>query len=192
MAVLLANQQYTMGIKMKKLLCIMLSAVCMLSLTACGDSEIKATIDPFPEFEGVDFEGNTITNDIFKEYDATVINFWSNGCGSCIAEMPELEEYFQNFKDINVNLIGVAASAGESDESKTTADTILKEKGVTYPNIIPDNNSSFYKDFICEISGYPTTYLVDKEGNMIGAQLIGVLKNQEENLMNRLEKMIQE
>lgn len=123
---------------------------------------------PFPEFEGVDFEGNTMNNDIFKDYDATVINFWTNGCGSCIAEMPELEDYFQNFKDRKINLIGVAASAGESDESKTTSETILKEKGVTYSNLIPDNKSSFYTDFIGDIACYPITYIVDSEGNMIG------------------------
>lgn len=174
----------------KKLLCILLSAVSILSLTGCGSTEIEATKKPFPEFEGVDFEGNTMNNDIFKDYDATVINFWTNGCGSCIAEMPELEDYFQNFKDRKINLIGVAASAGESDESKITSETILKEKGVTYSNLIPDNKSSFYTDFIGDIAGYPITYIVDSEGNMIGAPLIGVVKKQEDNLMKRLDEVV--
>lgn len=174
----------------KKLLCILLSAVSILSLTGCGSTEIEATKKPFPEFEGVDFEGNTMNNDIFKDYDATVINFWTNGCGSCIAEMPELEDYFQNFKDRKINLIGVAASAGESDESKTTSETILKEKGVTYSNLIPDNKSSFYTDFIGDIACYPITYIVDSEGNMIGAPLIGVVKKQEDNLMKRLDEVV--
>lgn len=174
----------------KKLLCILLSAVSILSLTGCGSTKIEATKKPFPAFEGVDFEGNTMNNDIFKDYDATVINFWTNGCGSCIAEMPELEEYFQNLKDRKINLIGVAASAGESDESKTTSETILKEKGVTYSNLIPDNKSSFYTDFIGDIAGYPITYIVDSEGNMIGAPLIGVVKKQEDNLMKRLDEVV--
>ncbi len=176
--------------KTKKLLCILLSAVSILSLTGCGSTEIEATKKPFPEFQGVDFDGNTLTNDIFKDYDATIINFWTNDCGSCIAEMPELEEYFQNFKDKKINLIGVAASAGESDESKTTSETILKEKGVTYSNLIPDNKSSFYTDFICDITGYPTTYIVDSVGNMIGAPLTGVVKKQEDNLMKRLDEVV--
>lgn len=176
--------------KTKKLLCILLCAVSILSLTGCVSTEIEATKKPFPEFEGVDFEGNTMNNDIFKDYDATVINFWTNGCGSCIAEMPELEDYFQNFKDRKINLIGVAASAGESDESKITSETILKEKGVTYSNLIPDNKSSFYTDFIGDIAGYPITYIVDSEGNMIGAPLIGVVKKQEDNLMKRLDEVV--
>ena len=173
---------------MKKLMSILLVAICMLSLAACGNSEIEATIKPFPEFEGVDFNGNAVNNDIFKDYDATIINFWTNGCGSCIAEMPELEEYYQNFKGKNINMIAVAASAGDSDELREDAETILKEKGVTYTNIIPDIESSFYKDFIGEITGYPITYIVDSNGNMVGAPLIGVVKNQEDKLMKRLDE----
>ena len=174
---------------MKKLMSILLVAICMLSLAACGNSEIEATIKPFPEFEGVDFNGNTVNNDIFKDYDATIINFWTNGCGSCIAEMPELEEYYQNFKGKNINMVAVAASAGDSDELREDAEAILKEKGVTYTNIIPDIESSFYKDFIGEITGYPITYIVDSNGNMVGAPLIGVVKNQEDKLMKRLDEI---
>lgn len=176
---------------MKKLMSILLVAICMLSLAACGNSEIEATIKPFPEFEGVDFNGNAVNNDIFKDYDATIINFWTNGCGSCIAEMPELEEYYQNFKGKNINMVAVAASAGDSDELREDAETILKEKGVTYTNIIPDIESSFYKDFIGEITGYPITYIVDSNGNMVGAPLIGVVKNQEDKLMKRLDEITQ-
>lgn len=175
---------------MKKFISILLTAVCMLSLAACGNNKIKATIEPFPEFEGVDFDGNTVNNNIFKDYDVTIVNFWSNGCGSCIAEMPELEEYYQNFKDKKINLVAVAVSGGDSEEERATAESILKEKGVTYQNIIPDIESEFYKDFIGNITGYPITYLVDSEGNMVGAPLIGVVKNQEDILMKRLDEMI--
>lgn len=171
---------------MKKCISILLSMVCMLSLAACGGGDIEATKEAFPQFEGTDFEGNAVNNDIFKEYDATIVNFWTNGCGSCIAEMPELEEYYQDFQEQNINLIAVAASAGESDELRAGAKAILQEKGVTYPNIIPDIDSDFYKNFICEISGYPITYIVDSEGNMIGAPIIGVVKKQEDVLMKRL------
>lgn len=174
---------------MNKFISIVLAAVCMLSLAACGNNEIEATIKPFPEFKGVDFAGNTVSNQLFKDYDVTIVNFWSNGCGSCIAEMPELEEYYQNFKDRNINLVAVAVSAGDSEEERARAEEILKEKGVTYQNIIPDTESSFYKDFIGNITGYPITYLVDSEGNMVGAPLVGVVKNQEDALMKRLDEM---
>lgn len=66
---------------MKKLLSLLLASICIFSLTACGSGEIKASKEPFPEFEGVDFDGNTVNNDIFADYDATIINFWTNGSG---------------------------------------------------------------------------------------------------------------
>lgn len=176
---------------MKKFISILLITVCMFSLASCGNNEIEATVEPFPQFEGLDFQGNTVNNDMFMDYDVTIVNFWSNGCGSCIEEMPELEEYYQTFKEKNINLIGVAVSAGDSEEEWTTAEEILTEKGVTYTNIVPDIEGDFYKDFIGNLTGYPTTYIVDSEGNMIGAPLIGVVKNQEDVLMKRLDAITQ-
>lgn len=174
---------------MRKILSFLCMMFCTLFIVACSNSEIEMTIEPFPEFSGTDFQGNTINNDHFKEYDATIINFWTNGCGSCIAEMPELEEYYQNFKGKNINLVGVAVSAGESETLRAEAEMILKEKGVTYTNIIPDIKSSFYKEFISDIKGYPITYIVDREGNRVGAPIVGVVKNQEDILMKRLDQI---
>lgn len=172
---------------MKKAISLLTAIVCMFSLAACGREGIEATKKPFPSFEGVDFDGNAVSNEIFSQYDATIINFWTNGCGSCIEEMPDLEAYYQTFREKNINVIAVAASAGDSEEMRAMAEKILKEKGVTYTNVIPDPESSFYRDFICEIAGFPTTYIVDSEGNIIGAPLVGVVKNQEDALMKRLE-----
>ena len=172
---------------MKKLLSLLLASACIFSLAACGSSNIEASKKPFPAFEGVDFDGNTVNNDLFADYDATIVNFWTNGCGSCIAEMPDLEKYYQEFKEKNINLVAVAASAGDSEEMRAEAEKILTEKGVTYTNTITDPESEFYKNFICEIAGFPTTYIVDREGNIIGAPLAGVVKNQEDTLLDRLE-----
>lgn len=112
----------------KKLTCLLLACLCVLSLAACGSGEIEATSEPFPEFAATDFDGNSLTNEMFGDYDATVVNFWSNGCGSCIAEMPELEAYYQDFKEKNINLIGVAVSAGNSQEECDLAHEILDAK----------------------------------------------------------------
>ncbi|WP_253200453.1 TlpA disulfide reductase family protein [Clostridium sp. CF012] len=176
--------------KLKKLISIVLSAICILSFTACGSNEITPTINPFPEFEATDFNGNTVTNKMFKDYDVTIVNFWTNGCGSCIAEMPELEEYYQKFKKEKINLIAINPSSGDSKEALALSKNILKEKGVTFTNIIPNMKSPFYKDFISEITGYPTTYIVDGNGNIIGAPLIGVVKNQEDKLLKRIDEII--
>lgn len=131
-------------------------------LAGCGAQEADlVTKTPFPEFSETDTQRNPISNDIFGAYDVTIVNFWSNGCGTCIEEMPELEEMYQDFKGENINLIGVGTDSGESKEQLEFAQNNLKEKGVTYPNISPNPENSLYKDFISNITGYPTTYIVD-------------------------------
>jgi thiol-disulfide isomerase/thioredoxin len=173
----------------KRLFHSVLLIVCILTLTACGDADISATKEPFPKFEAIDFNGNKVTNEIFKDSDATIVNFWTNGCGSCIAEMPDLEEYYKRFKKDKINLISFASSAGDSKEQMELAQTILKQKGVTFKSIIPNIKSSFYSDFICKITGFPITYIVDSNGDMIGAPILGVVKSQEEKLLIRLEEI---
>lgn len=176
---------------MKKRISILLLCVLTFSLTACGGGEeIEATKIAFPEIIGTDMDGNAVTNDIFEEYDATVVNFWNNGCGTCINEMPELEEYYQEFKEMNVNLIGVGADSGEDEKKLAFAKRVLWEKGVTYMNISPDTESEFYKDFIDDIMGYPVTYVVDSEGNIIGSAISGFLVAQDETLRDRIEVAI--
>lgn len=174
---------------MKRTMTAFVAVAFMIGLTACGTSNDElVSKTPFPQFSEVDTQGNTMTNEIFADYDATIINFWNNGCGTCIAEMPELEAYYQQFQQENVNLIGVASDSGEGEEQLKTAQDILKEKGVTYANLSPDPENEFYQDFISQLTGYPTTYIVDDEGNIIGAPIIGNVKEQEETLKQRLEQ----
>lgn len=177
---------------MKKAVSCILSAVCLAAvLSGCAsDSGDLLTKTPFPEFSEKDMAGNTVSNDIFSEYDATIVNFWNNGCGSCIAEMPELEELYHEFQEQNINLIGVGADSGESEEQHETAQNILKEKEVTYQNISPDPEGSFYQEFVSELSTYPTTYLVDSEGNIIGAPIAGNVKKQKDTIQQRIDKIL--
>lgn len=176
---------------MNQILRFFLAGTLLLSLTACSSSgDELVSKSPFPEFSESDTQGNVVTNDIFADYDATIINFWNNGCGTCIEEMPELEEYYQSFKEQNINLIGVASDSGESDEQLKTAQEILAQKGVTYTNLSPNPDNDLYLDFISQLTGYPTTYVIDHEGNIVGAPIIGNVKDQEDTLNTRLEQAI--
>ncbi len=178
---------------MNRIFAALLAAALALGLTACSSSqEDLVSKTPFPEFSEVDTQGNPVTNDIFSDYDATIVNFWNNGCGTCIEEMPELEELYQQFKEENINLIGVASDSGQSEEQLETAQNILSEKGVTYLNLSPDPENELYKDFIAQLAGYPTTYIVDRDGNIIGAPIIGNVKDQEDTLERRLEQAVAE
>lgn len=166
----------------------------ILTLTACSNEtdSIKATETPFPTVEGVELYGGKINNEVFADYDATIVNFWNNGCGTCIEEMPELEAYYQEFKELDINMLGVASDSGESQEKLEFAKKIIEEKGVTYKNISPSVDSDFYLEFINALTGYPTTYVVDSSGNIIGTPIIGNVKNQDDQLMNRIHYILGE
>ena len=175
---------------MKKRSSLLLALLMLLAaLTGCSDGEDNSLVSktPFPEFAEVDTQGNLVSSDIFADYDATIINFWNNGCGTCIEEMPELEELYHQFQEQNINLIGVGTDSGEGEEQLETAQNILKEKGVTYVNISPDPEGEFYKNFVSEIFSYPTTYIVDSEGNITGAPITGNVKKQIDTVNERLK-----
>ena len=177
---------------MRKIVSILLIMVASVSLIGCSSGgDIEVSKKGFPQITGTDMAGNDVTNDIFAEYDATIVNFWNNGCGTCIEEMPELEEYYNEFKEENINLIGVAADSGESEDKFEFAKKVLSEKGVTYLNISPDVNGEFYTEFLETIQGYPTTFVVDSEGNIIGSGIVGNVKNQDETLRDRLALAIE-
>ena len=180
---------------MKRVLTLLASAALAAAVLAgCGSGGEDALVSKtaFPEFDEVDMEGNPVTSGIFADYDATIVNFWNNGCGTCIAEMPELEELYQDFRERNINLIGVGTDSGESGGQLNTAREILEEKGVTYTNISPDPEGDFYKDFIADIFTYPTTYIVDSEGNIVGASIAGNVKNQLDTVEARLGLILEE
>lgn len=178
---------------MKKIINIILITcliILIITITSCSNNNnIEPSKSPFPEFKGTDMNGNIITNDIFTKYDVTIVNFWNNGCGTCIQEMPELEDYYQEFKNKNINLIGIGTDSGDSDEKLKFAKEIIATKGVTYTNFSPDKNSELYKKFIPSLAGYPTTFIVDKEGNIIGNSIVGNVKKQDNVLRDRIDKI---
>lgn len=176
---------------MKKTLILFCSFLVMTALlVGCGAKEDSLlTVKPFPKLSDADMQGNIVTNDIFSDYDATIVNFWSNGCGTCIEEMPELEELYQTYKEKKINVIGVASDSGESSEALERAKEILSNKGVTYLNISPDPEGELYKEIFENMNGFPTTYIVDSEGNMLGAPIVGNVKAQMDTLQARLDKV---
>ena len=179
-----------MDIIMKKIISLLLGIMLAVVFTACTGKSENTTLENFPQIQGTDFNGNVITNDIFKDYDATLVNVWINSCVSCLEEMPDLEGYYNKFKEKNINVIGIAGSAGDSPEMRAFAENVLNENEITFLNVIPDVESSFYNDFICTLLGFPITYIVDGEGNVVGEPIMGVVKNQEDKLMKRLDAMI--
>ena len=176
---------------MKKISALCLAGMLCLGLWACsssedGSSEGSSSSDSsgttkqessengfpvnMPEFSTTDMDGNKVTNDIFADYDLTVVNFWATYCNPCIDELPELAEWKKELPN-NVNLIGLLVDVDEkgSDQYKL-AEKIIKETGADYQHLIATEE---FDDLISDLVGVPTTFFVDSTGKIIGEPFAG-------------------
>lgn len=123
-----------------------------------------------PQFTTKDMDGNKVTNDIFAEYDLTVVNFWATYCNPCIDELPELAEWKKELPD-NVNLIGLLVNVDEKGSGQyKLAEKIIKETGADYQHLLATEE---FDDLISDLVGVPTTFFVDSTGKIIGEPFAG-------------------
>jgi len=123
------------------------------------------------EFTTQDVNGNEYTQDMFKDYDLTLVNIFTTWCTPCVAEMPELEKLYQQMKDQGVNVAGfvldVLNEKGEIvQEDLKRARELVEKTGVTYPVLLPD--SGYLNGRLTGIEAFPETFFVDKDGNVVG------------------------
>lgn len=122
------------------------------------------------EFKTKTLDGKEIDSSIFKDSKLTMVNIWATYCGPCIEEMPELQKLYEEVKDENINVIGIVSDTPDVNNEEL-AKKILSKKGVEFANIIPDEK--IMNTILKDISGVPTTFFVDSEGNIIGDFLVG-------------------
>ena len=140
-------------------------------------SQAAAGENAFPQFEGKDLDGNPVDSSLFANNAFTVINFWFSGCKPCVGEMKELEELSKTIRERGGELIGVNTETLDGNaDAIATAKKILESKGVTYRNIYFDSSSEAAK-FALNIMAFPTTYVFDRNGNVVGEPLLGGIDN---------------
>lgn len=123
-----------------------------------------------PEFSTEDMNGEKVTNDIFANYDLTVVNFWATYCNPCINELPELAEWKKELPD-NVNLIGLLVDVDKKDSDQyKQAEKIISQTGADYQHLIA---TDAFDDIISNLAGVPTTFFVDRTGKIIGEPFAG-------------------
>ena len=147
----------------------------------------------FPAFEGKDLDGNTVKSDeLFSANAVTVVNFWFTTCNPCVGELSELDALNKELAEKGGSLIGVNTFTLDGDEAAISeAKDVLAKKGATYQNVYFNSDGEAGK-FTTNIFAYPTTYVVDRNGNIVGDPIVGAIteKNQAEALQAQIDKAL--
>ena len=151
------------------------------------------SMQKFPAFEGKDLEGNPVKSDeLFSGNAVTVVNFWFTTCNPCVGELTELDALNKELAEKGGALIGVNTFTLDGDESAISeAKDVLAKKGATYQNVYFASDGEAGK-FTDNIFAYPTTYVVDRNGNIVGDPIVGAIteKKQAETLQSLIDQAI--
>ena len=167
-----------------------------MSMPAGSDTSTPpddGSMQKFPAFEGKDLDGNTVKSDeLFSGNTVTVVNFWFTTCNPCVGELAELDALNKELAEKGGALIGVNTFTLDGDEAAISeAKDVLAKKGATYQNVYFDSDGEAGK-FTTNIFAYPTTYVVDRNGNMVGDPIVGAIteKKQAETLQKLIEQTL--
>ena len=151
------------------------------------------SMQKFPAFEGKDLDGNTVKSDeLFSANAVTVVNFWFTTCNPCVGELSELDALNKELAEKGGSLIGVNTFTLDGDEKAISeAKDVLAKKGATYQNVYFDSDGEAGK-FTTNIFAYPTTYVVDRSGNIVGEPIVGAIteKKQAETLQKLIDQAL--
>ena len=150
-----------------------------MSMPAGSDTSTPpddGSMQKFPAFEGKDLDGNTVKSDeLFSANAVTVVNFWFTTCNPCVGELSELESLHQELTKKGGGVVGINSFTLGGDEAAISeAKSVLSKKGVTYPNVYFPAQGEAGK-FVENVFAYPTTYVVDRSGNIVGDPIVGAI-----------------
>ena len=137
------------------------------------------TTSPFSNFSGTDYDGNTADGSLFAQNAVTVVNFWFTGCKPCVAELSKLNELNETLKSMGGEVIGINTETFDGNEDAIKeAKAVLESQGAGYRNFSIDSASDTGR-YASDIMAFPTTILVDRNGNIVGDPLLGGIDNQD-------------
>lgn len=162
--------------------------------SASSDTQDSSNSDasPFKNFSGKDFDGNAVDGSLFSNNAVTVINFWFNGCKPCVAELSKLNELNDTIQSMGGEVIGINTETFDGNETTIKeASSILESQGAKYRNFSIDSDSDAGK-YASDIMAFPTTILVDRNGNIVGDPMLGGIDDQAnyDALMKQIQSVI--
>lgn len=105
------------------------------------------------------------------------IDFWGSWCGPCIEELPSMKNAYQNLDKSKIEFLGIAK------DNAVSLRNMLEKQNIEWKQILCDDNDKIIKDY--NVTGYPTTLLIDPNGKIIAKNLRG------ENLLDILNSYIE-
>lgn len=158
-----------------------------------GKTTDDSSLPKFPAFEGKDLDGNTVkSSDLFSGKAVTVVNFWFTTCGPCVGELGDLDALNKELSGKGGALIGINAFTLDGNEAAISdAKDVLTQSGATYQNVYFDSGSEAGK-FVESIYAYPTTYVVNRSGRIMGDPIVGAItsKAQADALQAQIDKAL--
>lgn len=159
-----------------------------------GKPEKESDLMKFPAFEGKDLDGGKVKSDkLFSGNSVTVVNFWFTTCSPCVGELGELDKLNRQLAEKGGAVVGVNTFTLDGDKTAISeAKEILEKKKASYQNIWFASDSEAGK-FTSGIYSYPTTYVVDRNGNIVGEPIVGAItgKKQAEKLQELIDQAIE-
>lgn len=153
------------------------------------NSSTENTPAPPVEFNGIDLDGNTVTSEIFAGSKLTMVNVWATYCDPCLREMPGLGELAAEYDAAEFQIIGIVSDVVEDDD-QSLAEDLVQQTGAAYPHLLL--NQSVYTAFLTDVTGVPTTYFVNENGEVLGSVLGSMQKSAWEELINALLEQMEQ
>ena len=153
------------------------------------ETDANGDVQKFPSFEGKDLDGNEVKSDeLFSANAVTVVNFWFTTCSPCVGELGNLDALNKELAEKGGALIGVNTFTLDGDEAAISeAKDVLAKQGAAYQNVYFDSDGEAGK-FTANIFAYPTTYVIDRNDNIVGEPIVGAITEQKQ--AETLQKLI--
>ena len=159
--------------------------------TAASESSLEES-SPFKNLSATDYDGNDVDETLFSKNAVTVLNFWFTGCKPCVAELGKLDELNETLKSMGGEVVGINTETFDGNEDAIAeAKQILESQGAKYRTLSVASDSAAGK-YASSIMAFPTTILVDRNGNIVGEPLLGGIDNQDnyDSLMKQIQSVI--
>ncbi|MCI0693391.1 TlpA family protein disulfide reductase [candidate division KSB1 bacterium] len=120
-----------------------------------------------PDFIAKDIKGNTITLSGLKGK-VVLLDFWATWCGPCLPEIPHLKKIYSDYRNKDFMVIGISLDGDIADLQK-----FIDEQKIGWHQILSENGWEGKIARLYNITGIPSTYVIDRQGRIAFKNLRG-------------------